>query len=96
MEAALQVDRVIRFVEGEETAERLDEEGEEDVLALSRSVDLLELVEDELILALPIVPRHETCPEPLVVSKEASAHIKEEGPGERDHPFAVLAQLKKR
>ena len=35
------------------------------MLALSRSVRPAELVEDELLMALPLVPRHEVCPEPL-------------------------------
>jgi uncharacterized protein len=35
------------------------------VLALEPALDLKELVEDELLLALPLVPRHEVCPEPL-------------------------------
>jgi uncharacterized protein len=30
-----------------------------------RALDLRALVEDELILALPMVPRHDVCPEPL-------------------------------
>ena len=38
------------------------------MLALSRALDLRELVEDELLLALPLVPRHEVCPEPAAVS----------------------------
>ena len=30
-------------------------------------MDLRELVEDELLLGLPLVPRHEDCPQPLPV-----------------------------
>ncbi|MGV0953330.1 MAG: YceD family protein [Fluviibacter sp.] len=43
----------------------------------------LELVEDELILSLPIVPLHEACDLP-----EAKPQSTE------DHPFAALARLK--
>lgn len=98
-----------RFVEGEDDAARMDEEAgdEEDVLALPRSLKVSELIEDELILGLPIVPLHEACPKPLPVEnavespnkKKASAHIDLEGAPpsapEKPHPFAVLAQLKK-
>jgi uncharacterized protein len=91
----LEVDRVIRLVEGEEAAERLDEESEEDVLELMRQMDLMDLLEDELILTLPIVPRHEQCPYPLMVSEEASAHMEAEDAAPAN-PFAVLAQLKRR
>ena len=88
----LQVQRQIRFVPTEEEAERLDEESEDDVLLLPHRLDLQELLEDELILALPLVPRHTVCPEPLVAATEAEAHD-EEVPA---HPFAALAALRKR
>lgn len=61
----------LRFVEGEEAAQALDDASDdEDVLALTRSLDLEELVEDELIMALPIIPRHESCALPAA----AKAH----------------------
>lgn len=83
--------RSFRFVADEAEAERLDEDAEDDVLALPPRgrLDLLPLVEDELILALPLVPRHEVCPEPLPLP----ADDLDEGPAE--HPFAKLAALKK-
>ncbi len=52
---------------GEEAAAALDAESDDDVLALESSLDLHALVEDELLLALPLVPRHDECPEPLPV-----------------------------
>lgn len=84
----IEVDRRFLFVADEEEAERLDEESEEDVLALQPRLNLAELLEDELILALPIVPRHEgECPEPL-----RPAGADDTG---RPHPFAALAALRK-
>lgn len=95
----LQVDRMLRFVPTEEEAARLDEaEDDEDVLALPRALDLHELVEDELILALPIVPRHEQCPEPLAWQPEppAAQAAPADAPGTAAaHPFAALAKLKR-
>lgn len=70
---ALDARRRLRFVDTEEEAARLDEDSEDDVLALPRRLDLRELVEDELILALPIVPRHDTCPHPLPTRAPAAA-----------------------
>ena len=67
MAVDLVLDRRLRFVHGEAQAEALDAESDDDVLALSRSMDLRELVEDELLLGLPLVPRHEDCPQPLPV-----------------------------
>jgi uncharacterized protein len=88
----LDVDRRLRFVRGEAAAEALDAEIEDDVLALSKSLDLRELVEDELLLALPIVPRHGVCPQPLPVPLgEAPASDAEP---ERENPFAALQRLK--
>lgn len=93
----LVADRWIRFVRDEALAEKLDEESEDDVLALpSRGlVDVLALVEDELILALPIVPRHEACPQPLWVPP-AEADEAVEPDETRTHPFEALAALKRR
>ena len=63
VDVAVAVDRSFRFVPDEDTAAAQDDESEEDVLALSRSFDLVELVEDELLMELPLAPRHEVCPE---------------------------------
>lgn len=62
VDVPLDVERSFRFVADEATAEALDEECDEDLLALSREFDLRELIEDELLMALPVVPRHEECP----------------------------------
>jgi uncharacterized protein len=90
VDAALKVDRSFLFVAGESAAEQLDADQEDDVLALTRSLDLQDLVEDELLLALPLVPRHEVCPAPLPVPNEAL----DEGE-DQPHPFAALAALKR-
>jgi uncharacterized protein len=89
---ALAIDRRIRFVRGEAEAEALDAESEDDVLALARSLDLRELIEDELLLALPLVPRHDRCPRPLPVDAQAAAAPVAEPDA---HPFAVLKGLKR-
>ena len=60
----LEVDRALRFVDTEAQAEALDTDSEDDVLALMPSPDLRTLVEDELLLAWPIVPRHAQCTVP--------------------------------
>jgi len=91
MRLPLHAERRVFFVEGEDTAEALDAESEDDVLALTPALDLADLIEDELLLALPLVPRHEQCPEPLpraFVEDDAAADP-------ADHPFAVLAALKR-
>lgn len=88
---ALDVQPRLRFVRGAQQAEALDEDSEdEDVLALTATLDLLQLTEDELILALPLVPRHEPCPQPLPMSA-GEDQIASADDGER--AFAGLASL---
>ena len=43
------------------SAEAEDDQAEEDLLVATPSFDALTLIEDELILALPLVPRHDDC-----------------------------------
>ena len=88
----LSVDRPFRFVPDEEAAAAQDEEAEEDVLALSQAFDLAGLIEDELLMALPVVPRHETCPVEVrlaVADKEFEAEM-----AAKPNPFAALSRLK--
>lgn len=87
----LSFERSLRFVRDEDMAAQLDADSDDDVLAMSRSLDLRELIEDELLLELPLVPRHETCPEPLV---HAESELPEPAPEDKPHPFAALAALK--
>jgi uncharacterized protein len=86
------VERSFRFVADEATAAAHDDEAEEDLLAISRSFDLLELLEDELLMDLPVAPRHEACPEPVKMSVADPAF--EAAGAERENPFAVLGRLK--
>ncbi len=96
------VERDFLFAPTEAQAQAWDAERDDaDVLVLSPSFNLLELLEDELLLALPLVPRHDACPQPLVAPM-GEPTVQGEGPGssskelERDNPFAILAQLKRR
>lgn len=89
VEAELQAKRSFQFAPDEVTAAEIDAESEDDVLVLTRALDLKELVEDELILALPLVPRHDSCPQPLVAPEAVDEPLEE-----RPNPFAALAALK--
>ncbi len=84
--------RDFRFVETEEQAEAEDEEAEEDVLVLSRDFDLLALVEDELLMALPLVPRHAVCPGDVKLAVQDADF--EAASAAKPNPFAALAGLK--
>ena len=60
---------------------------------LSHDLDVLELVEDELLMALPIVPMHENCESEHAPTSFDQA---EGGDDEKPHPFAALAALRTR
>lgn len=78
----------VQFVADEQTAADLDADVEHEVLVFSKELDLQALIEDEMLLSLPLVPRHESCPQPL------SAGAIDEPDEVRKHPFAALAELR--
>ena len=93
MRQALAFERSFRFVRDEATAELLDEELEEDVLVWRKDFDLQALVEDELLMELPVAPRHEVCPS--TPPMQVQTHDFDAGEQEKPNPFAALKALKK-
>lgn len=79
-----------RFVHNEAQleAQPLDDD-EADAIVGSKSMNLRDWIEDEAILSLPLVPRHERC----AISTTAETDERDAGAG-RQRPFAVLAALK--
>lgn len=94
----LDVDRSFLFVEGEEAAEALDAQSEHDVLALCPRMDLFQLLEDELLLALPLIATHDDCaatvPHDAPAVPPGAAAVPDEEP-DAVHPFAALSVLKR-
>jgi len=84
MQVDLSVDRHFRFVADEATALAEDDDCEEDLLSPAPELTLQTLLEDELLLAMPLIPRHTTCDKPLPQSPDQDL----------PHPFAALAGLK--
>ena len=87
---AVHVDRHFRFVADEETAAALDDESEDEMLVLAKSLNLRDLVEDEMLLGLPLVPRHAVCPEVVPMQFGDVEEVEEKA-----NPFASLALLRK-
>ncbi len=85
------IDRSFRFVADEATAEAQDDASEEDLLVTSRAFDLPGLIEDEFLMEMPLVPLHETCPQPVKLSV-SDPDFEAESP--QENPFAVLGRLK--
>ena len=86
-------ERDFRFVANEALAAVEDEESEEDVLVFERQFNLRDLVEDELLMAIPLVPMHPSCPDtPRFSVADADFDAAAQ---EQINPFAVLAGLKR-
>ena len=100
----LEIDQWYRFVATEAIAMAEDDESEEDLLVMEPVFDLLSVLEDELLMALPLVPMHAECPVAPVMQAGEEALSPQTGGdseipenrllGEKPNPFAVLAQLK--
>lgn len=81
---AVDVDsRLLLVAPGEEWPDEELEDDRIDAIEASRELAVLPLVEDEVLLALPIVARHEQCRPPMAVEAES-----------KPSPFAALAKLK--
>lgn len=80
----LDIDSLLELIpaDAELSQEELDDDTR-DFLPVAGELDVAELVEDEVLLALPAAPRHERCSLPGAPDA-----------GERINPFAVLDGLK--
>ncbi|MFW6020671.1 MAG: YceD family protein [Guyparkeria sp.] len=84
------------FVFSEEQAEHVEMDAEPIVLGREGRVKLLDLIEDELLMAVPLMPVHDTPCGPISSDRPyESGQLAEPVEDERDNPFAVLAALKK-
>lgn len=99
VETHLVSDFHLALIDDESLIERLDEDADFIVLGESESskkgdfdtpasIDLLALLEDELLLLMPLSPKHDVCEHK---HQPASQDVVEE---KRDNPFDVLASLK--
>ena len=84
MDVALSTKAAIEWVATEAQLEAADADDDWDAMLMVEKFDLLPLLEDELLLAVPFAPLHDDC-------KAAGATEA----GEKVSPFAVLASLKK-
>ena len=62
------------------------------VLISGSGTNLQALIEDEVLMALPLVPRHEVCPDPVRLGAQTD-DFDSAGEAKRQ-PFAALAALK--
>ena len=93
VQTPLEVNQWYRFVASEDIAMAEDDASEEDLLVMAPQFDLLGLLEDELLMALPLVPMHDECP--VLPAFSAGAIDSPEDALDKPNPFAALVQLKK-
>jgi len=77
------------LVSSDERAEQL-QQGFDTWLVEDKQVFLRDFIEDELLLALPIVVAHEEC----TASRDLIEAIPDEAPQQEQNPFAALKDLK--
>jgi uncharacterized protein len=87
----IEADVHLWLLRDEEQADRLPDDADYLVLDENGGIALSDALEDELILALPLVPAHDSC-EPYPVEQ---GDAEETDAPARPNPFLVLASLKK-
>lgn len=93
-EQALRSSTKLAFVTSEEETGEVPE-GYEVVPTPNARVDLVELVEDELLLSLPVVALHGEGTQCAGAARQAEDDGREERPAETHRPFAQLQDLLK-
>lgn len=91
MDFPIEFEHHYRFVATEREAEQQDELVEEDLLVLTKSLDLIEVIEDELLMAMPPIPVHDHCPVSLPHQSIDPDYVEL---AQRPNTFGALAGLK--
>jgi len=82
---------IVVLAKSEEQADEIDDaiaDDTIDVIVGSRTMNVMELIEDESLLALPLAPKHDVCP--------GTPLIDEVKPDSKPSPFAVLKNIKQK
>lgn len=88
-EFAIASESTLVLAPDEGSADEIDAQLADDaveVIVGSRSFDIMQVVEDEALLTIPLSPKHEVCPDQLAASAAKDV--------EKTSPFAVLKNLK--
>ncbi len=81
----LEIRNRLRLIgENEQWPDEELEDDEADAVEAGKEMAVLPLIEEEVLLVLPLAPRHESCEPPVALNKDSVSS-----------KFAVLAQLKK-
>lgn len=83
----IESESILVLAKSEDAADELEEnltDEDIDVVVGSKTMNIIELIEDEVLLEIPLSPRHDVCPDQLGQSVEAAASVK------KTSPFEVL------
>lgn len=97
LEFAIESESVLLLAKDEVSAEQTESlvDEEFDVIVVPQQCNLAELIEDEVLLAIPISPKHEICPGPVAAeSGERDEGDEGDEVTARPSPFAALKNWK--
>ncbi|MFZ6639127.1 YceD family protein [Undibacterium sp. TC4M20W] len=94
---ALDIDSesILVLAKNEENADEIEallEDDEIDVVVGSKTFNIMDLIEDEALLAIPQSPKHAVCPDLPLASADTTAAIDAEV-GKKESAFAVLKKI---
>lgn len=92
MQQSIEETVLFRLVPDEPELTQEELEAEEEALVARHPVDIGALIEDQLILALPLVPMHDACPRQAQPDRVTPSPAGGQD-GERQTPFAQLRDL---
>jgi uncharacterized protein len=94
MPLPVKIDTKLALIKHEKQADNLTEEYEPWLVDNESPINPLDVVEDELILVLPLVPKHDNDCLPDEVWESKDENATEDEPEKPVSPFAALAALK--
>jgi len=86
---------ILILAKNEENADEIEallDDDEVDVVVGSKTFNIMDLIEDEVLLAIPQSPKHAVCPDLPLASATTTAAIEVEV-GKKESPFAVLKKI---
>ncbi len=86
---AIESESVLILAKNDERADEIDAllaDDTVDVIVVLKTMNVLDLIEDEALLAIPLAPKHDVCPDNAALGDLMSA--------KKPSPFAVLKRLK--
>ena len=84
------------LAKNEENADEIEvliDDDEIDVVVGSKTFNVMDLIEDEVLLAIPQSPKHAVCPDVALDSSDSTVAAIEAEASKKESPFAVLKKI---